>query len=42
MRYISTWNNHVDTNSRSMLKRNKNNTQEYRDPIIFTAEFGNL
>ncbi len=40
IRYISTWNNHVDNNSRSMLKRNKNNEMEYIDPLIFTTEFG--
>lgn len=40
IRYICTWNNYVDTTSRSMLKRNKMNNMEYVDPLIFTTEFG--
>lgn len=40
IRYISTWNNYVDSTSRSMLKRNKKNEQEYIDPLIFTTEYG--
>lgn len=40
IRYICTWNNHVDSNSRSMLKRNKKNDQVYIDPLIFTTECG--
>ena len=40
IRYICTWNNYVDTTSRSMLKRNKMNDMEYVDPLIFTTEFG--
>lgn len=40
MRYICTWNNHVDNNSRSMLRRNRNNENVYMDPLIFTTEFG--
>ena len=39
IRYISTWNNHVDSNSRSMLKRNRNNKNIYTDPIEFTANY---
>jgi hypothetical protein len=40
IRYISTWNNYVDSTSRSMLRRNKMNDQEYIDPLIFTTEYG--
>jgi ribonuclease HI len=40
MRYISTWNNHVDSNSRSMLRRNRKNEIEFIDPLISTTEFG--
>lgn len=35
IRYISIWNNYVDTTSRSLLKRNKKNDTEYIDPIQF-------
>ena len=35
IRYITTWNNHVDSNSRSMLRRNRNNNNIYRDPVTF-------
>jgi ribonuclease HI len=40
MRYISTWNNYVDNTSRSMLRRNKKNEQEFIDPLIFTVQQG--
>lgn len=42
IRYISAWNNHVDNNSRSMLRRNIKNDNNYHDGLIFTTEFGSL
>lgn len=40
IRYISSWNNYVDNTSRSLLRRNRNNEQEYIDPVHFTCENG--
>ena len=42
IRYISLWNNYVDQTSRSLLKRNGKNNNNYIDPLIFTCVDGKL
>lgn len=42
IRYLSEWNNYVDQTSRSLLKRNIENSMTYMDPLIFYCHNGKL